>query len=119
MQENTSSILHSPNIPQPINPEKQIIQSHLISTESHKREQNGKKRSTKAQFKFRPTVQLGLAALPHAPDTLYPSTTPSSPTLSEPSPSAQSRALLTSCLPLTLRYPLPPPSSGRPPKQTG
>lgn len=42
----------------------------------------------------------------------------SSPT--EPSPSAHSNELLTSYLPLTLRYPSPPPSSGNPPdRQTG
>lgn len=101
------------------------IQSHLISREGGKGEEKVKKSRIKgAYFKFRPTVQLGLKEFPHAPDALNPSTTPSSPLLlplvlvfTEPSPSAYSKDRLTSCLPLTLSYPPPPPLSGRPPNR--
>ena len=43
-----------------------------------KREGSREKQNKRTHFKFRPTVQFGLAAFPHAPDTVNPSTTPSS-----------------------------------------
>lgn len=51
------------------------IQSHLIPREKGEGKEKKKKREC---FKFRPTVNFGLAAFPHAPHTLNLSTTPSS-----------------------------------------
>lgn len=93
------------------------IQSHLIPGERGKGKRTKERRIKGVYFKFRPTVHLRLAAFPHAPDRHNPSTTPSSPTSSgEPSPSANGKDRLTSCLPLTLRI-TPPPPSGRPPNR--
>lgn len=78
-----------------------------------KGEKNERKKNKGVYFKFRPTVHLRLAAFPHAPDRHNPSTTPSSPASSgEPSPSANGKDHLTSCLPLTLSIPRPHPLAG-------
>lgn len=95
-------------------------QGHLIHRGGGKRKKG--KVNKRAYFKFRPTVQFGLAAFPHAPDTVNPSATPSSlssplsapPPPPPPSPQTPplppaSKHRLTSCLPLTLSYPLPRP----------
>lgn len=94
-------------------PVKSLMNGNLLQKRKGRKGRKEKK-NKRANFKFRPTVHFGLAAFPHAPDRLNPSTTPSSPAyFTEPSPSAHSKDRMTSCLPLTLSIPRPRPYLAR------
>lgn len=99
------------------------IQSHLIPREGSKREKEVKRNEIEEHALNSDLLsslgwQRSHMLLTQSIQVQVPPPFPESSS-TMPSPSAQSKDRLTSCLPLTLRYPPPPPLSGKLPMQTG